>query len=100
MADAAVTDDDFRLILAQVREFIAKEVIPREADIARDDHVPDEIRRAAADMGLFGYAIPQEWGGLGLDLTQTSNSRWSSGTPRWRCGRCSARQTGSRGRCW
>ena len=21
-------------------------------------------------MGLFGYAIPQEWGGLGLDLTQ------------------------------
>jgi acyl-CoA dehydrogenase len=70
MADAAVTDDDFRLILAQVREFIAKQVIPREADIARDDHVPDEIRRAAADMGLFGYAIPQEWGGLGLDLTQ------------------------------
>lgn len=68
MADAEVTDDDFRVILAQVREFIAKEVIPREGDIARDDRIPDEIRRAAADMGLFGYAIPQEWGGLGLDL--------------------------------
>jgi acyl-CoA dehydrogenase len=68
MADSEVTDDDFRMILAQVREFIAKEVIPREADIARDDRIPDEIRRAAADMGLFGYAIPQEWGGLGLDL--------------------------------
>ena len=68
MADSEVTDDDFRVIHAQVREFIAKEVIPREADIARDDRIPDEIRRAAADMGLFGYAIPQEWGGLGLDL--------------------------------
>ena len=68
MADSEVTDDDFRVIHAQVREFIAKEVIPRESDIARDDRIPDEIRRAAADMGLFGYAIPQEWGGLGLDL--------------------------------
>ena len=24
----------------------------------------------AKDMGLFGYAIPQEWGGLGLDISQ------------------------------
>ncbi|WP_299577154.1 acyl-CoA dehydrogenase family protein [uncultured Williamsia sp.] len=68
MAESEVTEDDFRVILAQVRTFIAKEVVPREADIAREDRVPDEIRRAAAEMGLFGYAIPQEWGGLGLDL--------------------------------
>ena len=32
--------------------------------------IPDDLRSAAAEMGLFGYAIPQEWGGLGLDLTQ------------------------------
>ncbi|MEH3154823.1 MAG: acyl-CoA dehydrogenase family protein [Gordonia paraffinivorans] len=68
MADSEVTDDDFRVILAQVREFIAKEVVPREAEIVETDSIPVEIRRAAADMGLFGYAIPQEWGGLGLDL--------------------------------
>jgi acyl-CoA dehydrogenase len=28
------------------------------------------VRLQAAEMGLFGYAIPQEWGGLGLDLVQ------------------------------
>src|ERR1700694_3627410 len=31
---------------------------------------PADLRRQAAAMGLFGYAIPQEWGGLGLDLVQ------------------------------
>ena len=29
-----------------------------------------QLRAQAAEMGLFGYAIPQEWGGLGLDLVQ------------------------------
>ena len=35
-----------------------------------NDEIPGDLRQAAADMGLFGYAIPQEWGGLGLNLTQ------------------------------
>ena len=34
------------------------------------DAIPADLRAQAADMGLFGYAIPQEWGGLGLDLVQ------------------------------
>ncbi len=37
----------------------------------REDRIPpDDLRTTAAAMGLFGYAIPAEWGGLGLDLTQ------------------------------
>ena len=65
-----VSAEDFTDILAQTREFVRDAVVPREQEIADTDHVPDDIRRAAADMGLFGYAVPQEWGGLGLDLTQ------------------------------
>jgi acyl-CoA dehydrogenase len=45
-------------------------VIPRELEIMNDNQVPDEIRDQAKKMGLFGYAIPQEWGGLGLNLAQ------------------------------
>jgi acyl-CoA dehydrogenase len=67
---SAVSSEDFRDILAQTRDFIRKEVIPREQEIADTDKIPDDIRQMAASMGLFGYAIPQEWGGLGLDLTQ------------------------------
>ena len=67
---ATVSAEDFRLILDQVRDFIRARVVPREQEIADTNAIPDDLRKQAAEMGLFGYAIPQEWGGLGLDLTQ------------------------------
>ncbi|OBK40807.1 acyl-CoA dehydrogenase [Mycobacterium sp. 1245111.1] len=70
MPAAAVDDDDFQQILAQTRQFVRTSVVPREQEILATDRVPDDLRNQAKDMGLFGYAIPQEWGGLGLDITQ------------------------------
>ena len=68
--DTEVDAEDFAAILATTREYIRSVVVPREREIADTDAVPDDIRADLADMGLFGYAIPQQWGGLGLDLTQ------------------------------
>ena len=65
-----VSDDDFREILAQTRHFVRSAVVPREAEILAEDKVPDDLRDQAKKMGLFGYAIPQEWGGLGLNIAQ------------------------------
>ncbi len=65
-----VDPEDFADILAATREFVREVVVPREQEILDTDSIPDDIRQTAKDMGLFGYAIPQEWGGLGLDLTQ------------------------------
>ncbi|MFC5752420.1 acyl-CoA dehydrogenase family protein [Actinomadura rugatobispora] len=65
-----VGDEDFSDILHQVRRFVRDDVVPRENEIMAADRVPDDLRAAAAEMGLFGYAIPAEWGGLGLDLRQ------------------------------
>jgi acyl-CoA dehydrogenase len=65
-----VGDEDFREILDQTRHFVRTAVVPREQEILADDRVPDDLREQAKKMGLFGYAIPQEWGGLGLDLAQ------------------------------
>jgi acyl-CoA dehydrogenase len=65
-----VSDEDFSSIHAQVRHFIRNDVVPRENEIMAADRIPDDLRTAAAEMGLFGYAIPEEWGGLGLDLRQ------------------------------
>ena len=70
MTAAAVDDEDFQQILAQTRQFVRTVVVPREQEILATDRVPDDLRNQAKDMGLFGYAIPQEWGGLGLDITQ------------------------------
>ncbi|MBB3052929.1 acyl-CoA dehydrogenase [Prauserella isguenensis] len=65
-----VGDEDFAAILAATRDFVRSRVVPRENEIAEADAIPDDLRAQVADMGLFGYAIPQEWGGLGLNLTQ------------------------------
>ena len=68
--EPAVSDDDFREILAATRQFVRSVVVPRETEIADQDRVPDDVRDQAKRLGLFGYAIPQQWGGLGLDITQ------------------------------
>ncbi|MEJ6536199.1 MAG: acyl-CoA dehydrogenase family protein [Mycobacterium sp.] len=67
---AVVGDDDFKQILAATRHFVRSVVVPRESEISESDQIPDDLREHARQMGLFGYAIPQEWGGLGLDVAQ------------------------------
>ncbi|GED96077.1 acyl-CoA dehydrogenase family protein [Gordonia crocea] len=67
---AEVDAEDFAEIRQTVREFIRTRVVPREQEIADGDAIPEDLRQAAKEMGLFGFAIPQEWGGLGLDLAQ------------------------------
>jgi acyl-CoA dehydrogenase len=69
-ATESVSDEDFAQIRAATRAFVRNKVVPRELEIMATDTIPDDIRRQAAEMGLFGYAIPQEWGGLGLNLVQ------------------------------
>ncbi len=70
MTTAEVSDEDFQDILAQTRHFVRTAVVPREQEILLADRVPDDLRDQAKKMGLFGYAIPQRWGGLGLGLAQ------------------------------
>jgi acyl-CoA dehydrogenase len=65
-----VPDDVFADVLKEINTFVRTRVMPRELEIMATDAIPDDLRQQAADMGLFGYAIPQEWGGLGLDLVQ------------------------------
>jgi acyl-CoA dehydrogenase len=63
--DAELTD-----VLAAVRRLVREQVVPLEAQIDTDDQVPPQLRAAAVDMGLFGFAIPEAYGGLGLSMTQ------------------------------
>lgn len=66
---SAVTDPETREeIVATVRRFVAREVIPVAGDLERADEFPTEIVAGMRDLGLFGVTIPEEHGGLGLDL--------------------------------
>jgi acyl-CoA dehydrogenase len=65
-----MNDAEFADVLAAVRDFIRTEVVPHEEEIEETDAIPAQIRQAAADMGLFGYCLPEEYGGLGATLSE------------------------------
>ncbi len=56
-------------IVASVREWVEKEVMPVASELEHADAYPDELVAQMKEMGLFGVIIPEEYGGLGLDLT-------------------------------
>jgi len=63
-------DAEFADVLDAVRGFVRTKVVPREEEIEETDAIPADIRRAAAEMGLFGYTLPTEYGGLGASLAE------------------------------
>lgn len=61
---------DLAEIVAAVRTFVHNEVVPREEEIDATDAVPESLVAACKDMGLYGFTIPAQYGGLGLTVTQ------------------------------
>ncbi|MCQ4214117.1 acyl-CoA dehydrogenase family protein [Streptomyces longispororuber] len=59
---------DFTAVRDAVRRLVREDVVAREDEIEETDAIPEDIRRKAADMGLFGYTLPEEYGGLGASL--------------------------------
>ncbi len=56
-------------ILATIRDFVDKEVLPNVSRFDHADEFPAQLVQTMKDLGLFGVTIPQQYGGLGLDLT-------------------------------
>ena len=61
---------DLADILGTVRSFVREVVVPAEDEIEETDAIPAWLREQAAAMGLFGFAIPEEYGGLGLSMSE------------------------------
>ena len=55
-------------IVAAVREFVDREVIPVASELEHRDEFPEAIVATMRGLGLFGTTIPEEYGGLGLGL--------------------------------
>jgi acyl-CoA dehydrogenase len=65
-----MNDSDVEDIVAAVRRLVRERVVPLEQQIDETDEMPAELVKAAVDMGLYGFAIPEEFGGLGLSMAQ------------------------------
>jgi alkylation response protein AidB-like acyl-CoA dehydrogenase len=55
-------------VVGTVRDWVEREVMPVASELEHADAYPEELVAAMKEMGLFGVTIPEEYGGLGLDL--------------------------------
>ena len=56
-------------IVAAIRTFVERDVVPVASDLEHADEYPTELVATMKELDLFGVTIPEEYGGLGLDLT-------------------------------
>jgi acyl-CoA dehydrogenase len=74
-----VEPSDLADVLSAVRDFVRKEVVPIEEQIDAEDAIPERIIATCKEMGLYGFAIPQEFGGLGMTLTEEARLAFELG---------------------
>jgi alkylation response protein AidB-like acyl-CoA dehydrogenase len=61
--------DEQRAITEMVRQFADEQIIPNAEHYDHEDVFPEPIVEQMKELGLFGVTIPEEYGGMGLDLT-------------------------------
>ena len=71
VATSAQTDltDEQQAITEMVRQFADEQILPNAEKYDHEDSFPEPIVEQMKELGLFGITIPEEYGGLGLDLT-------------------------------
>jgi butyryl-CoA dehydrogenase len=57
-----------REIVATIRDWVDREVIPVASELEHDDEFPADLVAQMRRLGLFGVTIPEQYGGLGLGL--------------------------------
>jgi butyryl-CoA dehydrogenase len=56
-----------RMIREMAQSFAQKEVLPKAAELDETGRFPEELVRQLAGLGLMGVAVPEEYGGAGMD---------------------------------
>ncbi|MGI9385670.1 MAG: acyl-CoA dehydrogenase family protein [Methyloligellaceae bacterium] len=66
----SVDQETFDQFLQSIDRFVRERMQPREQEVEENDQIPDDLIGEMKEMGLFGLTIPEEYGGLGLGMTQ------------------------------
>src|SRR3954447_16203791 len=61
--------DEQKAIIEMVRQFVDEQILPKAEHYDAADEFPGPIVEQMRELGLFGVTIPEEHGGMGLDLT-------------------------------
>jgi alkylation response protein AidB-like acyl-CoA dehydrogenase len=63
-----VTEVEQAEIVAAVRDFVDRDVVPVASELDHRDEFPERLVATMRELGLFGTTIPEEYGGLGLGI--------------------------------
>lgn len=66
----SLDNETLDLLLNTVRKFVRERLVPLEQKVAEEDRIPDEVVEEIKGLGLFGISIPEEFGGLGLTMSE------------------------------
>src|SRR4051812_50069325 len=66
----ALDRDTLAQLLDTVERFVTERLRPLEERVAEEDRIPPEIVAEMRALGLFGLSIPEEYGGLGLTMSE------------------------------
>ncbi|HEV3046798.1 MAG TPA: acyl-CoA dehydrogenase family protein [Solirubrobacteraceae bacterium] len=61
--------DEQQAITEMVHQFVDEQILPQAEHYDHEDSFPEPIVEQMKELGLFGVTIPEEYGGMGLDLT-------------------------------
>src|SRR5881227_3163887 len=61
--------DEQKAICEMVHQFADEQIIPNAEHYDHEDEFPEPIVAQMRELGLFGVTIPEDYGGMGLDLT-------------------------------
>ncbi|MBX5442897.1 MAG: acyl-CoA dehydrogenase family protein [Solirubrobacteraceae bacterium] len=61
--------EDQKAITEMVRQFVDEQILPVAERYDHEDEFPEPIVEQMKELGLFGVTIPEEYSGMGLDLT-------------------------------
>ncbi|HNT39059.1 MAG TPA: acyl-CoA dehydrogenase family protein [Rubrivivax sp.] len=64
--------EDHRAVQDAVRQYVQAEIAPHAAAWDKSHHFPKAQLRGLADLGCYGVAVPERWGGAGLDYLALS----------------------------
>ncbi|WP_339490854.1 acyl-CoA dehydrogenase family protein [Pseudomonas sp. EL_65y_Pfl2_R95] len=62
--------ETLNLLLDNLSRFVRERLVPREAEVAEKDCIPQDIVEEMKALGLFGLCIPEDFGGLGLSMEE------------------------------
>ncbi|OYX36892.1 MULTISPECIES: acyl-CoA dehydrogenase family protein [unclassified Sphingomonas] len=66
----ALDPETFDALIDMVRRFVSERLRPLEGQVEADDAIPADIIREMREMGLYGLSIAEEYGGLGLTMSE------------------------------